>query len=107
MTVDVQPIIQKYPNVHEINEVVGIWEIDIESHPVELKIKVIKTIVDSAPYMGIANYSIQNPDQEDSYRSLRNCQTIQEALDDALKGFLSYFKPELVDKTKFELDEDW
>ena len=37
---------------------------------------------------------------------MSNFRTHQEALEDALKGFLYYFKPEL-DEDSFVLDEDW
>ena len=108
MTIDIQSIVQKYSHVEEVNEVMGVWEIWIEHCPVKLKIKVHRMSSSSkAPYVGIANHSIQNPDQAHGYISIHNCQTVQEAFDDALKGFFVYFKPELVEKTKFDLVEDW
>ena len=107
-TVDTQSIIEKYSIVYEVNEVMGIWEINIEGCPVTLKIKVIKhSNMSEHQYMGIANYEIQNPTQHSPYASLRNCDTVEDALKDALDGFITYFKSELVDETKFVLNEDW
>jgi len=109
MSVDIQDILKKYSLVEEINELIGIWEIWIKECPIKLKIKVIRIapINSEIPYMGSANYSIQNPTQADPYKSLHNCSTVQEALEDSLKGFLTFYKPELVEKTKFVLDEEW
>lgn len=107
MTIDIQSII-KFPYVEEVNEVMGVWEIEIESCPIKLKIKVLKVAhLSDFPYMGYANYGIQNPMQADPYTSLHNCKTIQEALEDSLKGFLAFFKPELIEETKFVLNKRW
>lgn len=106
--VDYHTITKKYANVIEINELVGIWEIEIENCPVKLKIKVFKTPhLPEHPYIGVANYAIQNPDQAGPYQSIYNCETIQDALEDALKGFLHYFSVDKVDETKFVLDKNW
>jgi len=108
MSVDIQDVLKKYSQVEEVNEVVGIWEINIEGCPITLKIKVLKMAhLPEFTYMGFANHGIQNPTQADPYTSLHNCKTVQEALEDSLKGFLTFYKPELVDQTKFVLDEKW
>ena len=109
MTVDTQSIIKKYPNVHEINEVMGIWEIDIDGCPVTLKIKVVKHSRRSeCLYTGTPNRTIQNPNQMNPYANLyKYYSTVEGALDDVLDGFYRYFKPELADKTKFDLVKDW
>jgi len=108
MSVDIQGMLKKFSNVEEINEVVGVWEINIESCPITLKIKVLKMAhLPEFPYMGFANYGIQNPTQADPYTSLHNYKTVQEALEDSLKGFLTFYKPELVDQTKFVLSDNW
>jgi len=109
MSVDIQDVLKKYSKVEEINEIVGVWEIWIKECPVKLKIKVIRLapLSSDVPYMGSANYLIQNPTQGDPYKSLHNCSTVQEALEDALRGFLTFYKSELIDRTKFVLDDDW
>ena len=106
--VDTDSIKNQYTNVAEINQVVGIWEVSIVDCPIDFKIKVLKIPhITQAPYMGFANYSIQSPIQADPYISLHNCKTIQEALDDSLKGFLHYFNKEEIEHTDFVLNDDW
>jgi len=108
MSADIQDVLKKYSIVEEVNEIVGIWEINIEDCPITLKIKVVKMAhLPDFPYMGIANHGIQNPTQGDPYTSLHTCKSVQEALEESLKGFLTFYKPELIDQTKFVLDEDW
>ena len=106
--VDIQSITEKYSNVMGVNEVVGVWEIWVKECPIDLKIKVVRTssLDFDFPYMGVANYSIQNP-KEEPFKSVHSCKTIQEAFEDALKGFLELYNPELIGKTKFILEKDW
>jgi len=109
MHVDIQSITEKYSNVMGVNEVVGVWEVWVKECPIDLNIKVVRTssLDFEFPYMGIANYPIQSPEEEDSYMSIHSCRTIQEAFEDALKGILAYYKSELTDETKFVLDKNW
>ncbi len=106
--VDAKELIEKYRDfgVQEVEEVVGIWEFYISGCPVKLKIKVVK-VEPQGKYMGIANYEIKAPHQATPYRSIRLCDSVQEALEDALKGFLSYWNPLNADKIEFKLDKDW
>jgi len=95
------------PNVQEMREVVGIWEITIDQCPVDFKVKVINTGLDSAPFSGIANYAIKGPGQADAYYSYHNFQTIQEALEDSVRGFLTYYRIENLENTEFIPVESW
>lgn len=107
--INLSKIVSEFENqgVTEIDEKVGEWSFAIDELPVKLKIKVIKSNL-GGKYMGIANYRIQNPDQATAYMSLRFCDTVEEALTDALSGFLFYWHPEKYkDETKFELVADW
>lgn len=93
-------------HVSEVNEVIGVWEVWIDQCPIKLKIKVLRIDHSTLPYLGIANYKIQNSKQAGPYRSMRNQRTVQEAVEDALDGFLAYYDlndPEI----KYFLDEDW
>ena len=99
--------ITKMPHVIEMREVVGIWEITIDQCPVNFKVKVINTGIGAGPFSGIANYKIKGPGQADPYYSYRNCQTVQEALEDSIRGFLTYYKIEELEKTEFTPVEDW
>ena len=99
--------ITKLPHVQEIREVVGIWEISIDQCPVNFKVKVINTGLSAGPFSGIANYAIKGPGQADAYYSYRNCQSVEEALEDSIKGFLTYYKIEDIERTEFKPVEGW
>ena len=100
-------VIQMHKLIVEANEVVGVWEIWIKDCPVNpIKVKVLR-LYPQEKYMGITNYSIQNPKQATPYRSIHLFDTPQEALEDAIRGFLMFYKPELKEQTKFILDEDF
>jgi len=103
--IDRNRILERYPDIYELLEVMGIWEFNIQDCPITLKIKVKKF----APnvYYGVANYGIKGPDQFAPYRSMHHQKSVQEALEDALTGFMLYWKPEKKDQIEFELDENW
>jgi hypothetical protein len=103
--VDRNRILEHYKDIYEFIEVVGTWEFNIQDCPITLKIKVKKF----APnvYYGVDNYAIKNPEQATPYRSMHNQKSVQEALEDALSGFMLFWKPEQKDQTEFVLDEDW
>jgi len=105
MSVDASKIKGLSELINEVNEVIGVWEIWVDDCPVNpLKVKVLR-LYPQKKYMGIINYEIQNPTQMTPYRSLHMFDTPQEALEDAIRGFLAYYKPELKEQTKFILDK--
>jgi len=111
--VDRNSILEHYKDVKKISEVIGewesgvvsVWECVINECPITLKIKV-KRIAPNT-YIGVANYGIAYPSTHLSYRSMQPQHSVHDALEDALKGFLSSWKPEYKDQTKFELDKNW
>lgn len=104
--VDRNRILKRYKGVvYEFIEVVGIWEFNIEECPITLKIKVKKFAPQT--YYGVANYAIKNPKQATPYRSMKSKKSVQEALEDALDGFLSFWNPKWKDQTEFVLDKEW
>ncbi|MEM3564914.1 MAG: hypothetical protein QXR19_16925 [Candidatus Jordarchaeaceae archaeon] len=106
-TVDLDGILKRYEKyVYEIEEIVGIWEFHIHDCPIKLKIKVVR-LEPQGRFMGVANYGIKNPKQRDYYWSFGQFNTVQEALEDALRGFLMFWNPKEADKTSFKLLEDW
>jgi len=109
MSFDGKRILDMHDLIIEADEIVGIWEIVIDSCPVNpIKVKVVRMHHLERPmYMGIANYSIQNPEQASPYRSLHFFETPQEALEDAISGFLMFYKPEMKEQTRFVLEEDF
>lgn len=105
--VDLNRILEHYENkIGKIQEIVGVWEFYIIDCPVKLKIKVLK-LEPQGKFQGIANYGIQNPKQATPYWSLNLFDTVQDALEDALRGFFAFWDPKDADKTKFELFENW
>lgn len=103
--VDLDAILGRYEEIFEVEEEVGVWNFHIKDCPIELKIKVVR-IEPQGKFMGIANYG-KGPSQADPYLSLRLCDTVQEALEDALRGFLMFWDPKDADKTSFKPTEDW
>ena len=93
--------------VQEVREVVGIWEITIDQCPVDFKVKVIRTGVPAGPFSGMANYAIKTPEQAMEYYSYTNCQTVQAALEDSIRGFLTYYKIDQLENTKFIPVKGW
>jgi len=45
--------------------------------------------------------------QNDPYMSIYPKDTVKEALEDALRGFLMWYTPEDVEETRFEHVDDW
>lgn len=106
--VDLKELLKRYETrgVFEMEETIGVWEFHIQDCPVNLKIKVVK-VEPQGKFIGIANYGIKSPGQGDHYWSLKLCDGVQEALEDALRGFLMFWNPKEADKTSFKLYEDW
>jgi hypothetical protein len=91
----------------EVEEVVGEWAFAIDDLPVKLKIKVVY-VKPQGKFMGITNYKIKNPEQLAPYQSLDWADTVEKALNDALKGFLVWWLPEKYkDNTRFVAVKDW
>ena len=106
MPIDSKQIRKHHEEIGEIHEVVGVWEIWINKCPVgPLKVKVVK--LEEGDYMGIMNYRIKNPGQASPYRSMTTKNSIQEAVEDSIRGFLMWWRPEQAEQTEFELDKDW
>ena len=57
-------------------------------------------------YIGIANYKIKSPRQNSPYMSIYSKDTVEEALEDALRGFLMGYTSEDVEETVFEPIDD-
>jgi hypothetical protein len=107
MPIDAEEIRQLSDLIEEVNELVGVWEIWIDDCPVNpLKVKVYRLHAQGL-YQGKANYSIQNPDQADPYRSVNPTPSIRESLISAINGFLMFYRPEVKEQTKFILDKNF
>jgi len=104
--VNIEDICEK-KHVEEVEEVVGEWRFFIERCPVILKIKVVKTTAVLGMYTGLANYMIQSPRQDGPYMSIYPKDTVKEALEDALRGFLMWYDPEKAEETRYIPYEQW
>jgi hypothetical protein len=89
---------QENIHVQEVTETVGFWEFKIEGMDKTLRIKVQKHL--DGRYMGITNFAIKNPTQAAPYQSLMLKSSVQEAIEDALNGFLLYWHPKDAEKTE-------
>lgn len=99
--INIEDLCEKYKHVVEVEEVVGEWAFHIDRCPIILKIKVIKTTTVPGMYMGIANYKIQSPRQGGPHISIYLKDTVKDALEDALKGFLMWYNPEQAEEIKY------
>ena len=105
--VDIHLLCEEYEHVEEVEEVVGEWAFHVDKCPIILKIKVVKTAQPPDMYVGLANYMIQSPNQGAPYMSIRPKDTVKEALQDALRGFLKWYNPEEAEKTRYVPYKEW
>ena len=105
--VNIRRLVEEYDHVIQVEEVVGEWAFHIEGCPITLKIKVMRDSAFPGMYVGDASHRIQNPRQGGPYASYRPMPTIEDALKDALKGFLMYYSLEEAEETKFEPVDEW
>lgn len=105
---NINEIVEKYEHIDEVSELVGIWDFHITGCHKELKIKVLKIYpTGDFPYLGIPNLGFKGPTQADPYRSIHHQRTIEEALDDVLEGFFTYWKPGHAEEIELIPEEDW
>jgi hypothetical protein len=91
----------------EVEETVGEWAFAIDYLPVKLRIKVVYMAL-KRKFKATSNYKIQNPEQESPYTSISVSDTVEEALNDALRGFLVCWRPEKYkENTRLVPVEDW
>jgi len=91
----------------EVEETVGEWAFTVNHLPIKLKIKVVYMVL-KRKFRAMPNYSIQNPEQRSPYTSVAISDNAEEALNEALRGFLVYWRPEKYkENTRFLPVEDW
>jgi hypothetical protein len=90
--------LQERLHVRDVSEIVGLWEFRIEGMSEPLQVKVQRYFDGS--YVGSTNFAIKNPYQAAPYQSLAKKASVQEAVEDALDGFLLYWHPKDADKTE-------
>lgn len=79
----------KYRHIIEISETVKMYQFRIDGLNVPLKIKVDKFSENS--YLAIANLEVKGESQTRYYRRLNFKQSIEDAVEDTLKGFLIFY----------------
>jgi len=104
---EIHLLVEEWEHVLEGEEVVGEWAFHIQGCPIILRIKVVRTTNPPDMYIGIANYWNKSPRQNGPNISIYPKDTVKEALEDALRGFLMWYKPEDVEETVFEPVDDW
>lgn len=92
MQVDLNKI-ENRAGVNEVHEDVGVWEFRIEGFEEKLKIKVYRTTNSDFPYWGRANFRVKNSKQASPYLAVNSQKTIDDAIIEALSGFLLFHDP--------------
>lgn len=88
--------------VTEMCEVVSFWEVRIKGCPDRLHIKILK--LDSGQYMGIPSLQVKAKDAADFYMSLHPRDSIKEARDMVIDGFLMFWDP---DTSTYQKNHYW
>jgi hypothetical protein len=76
------------PEIKEINRVVSVFHVYYHRAPDDMVIEVIEYAKNC--FMGVCNYGIWGPEQADAYKSIHSKNSVEEALNDALKGIRAF-----------------
>lgn len=80
--------------VNEAHHVAGEWEFWIEGLEEKFKVKVLQFNRVEQPYMGIASHEVKCAECSSFYISLSFFDTVQDAVEDSLRGFLGFYDPQ-------------
>lgn len=106
--VSFKELYKKFPLIENIKESENIFEFQITSFPVTLKIKIVKDSFNKEyPYTGITNYALVGSYHSDPYRALHQESTVQKAVESSLDGFFRVYNLEDLPKIDFGIDEKW
>jgi hypothetical protein len=108
LSVDLKRMSEKFESrgVFEVNQVIGIWEVNISECPVNpLRIKVIK--YSDGMFLGVASHLIKPEGHAKPFRNLNLKSTPQEAIEDSLEGFLAYYDADKLSTTTFIRDDEF
>jgi len=94
-----------HPKINEVWENVGEYEIWIQGFNKKLKVKILKIVSSDKveSYLGSLNLEIKGKGCSDFYRPFHHKSTKEEARDDAIRSFLTYFS----DEAEIQKVEDW
>ncbi|BDC92244.1 toll/interleukin-1 receptor domain-containing protein [Treponema bryantii] len=94
----------KTPAVQEVSRLAETFFVSYHRAPFDLKIDVLQ--YDKEFYMGICNYGIWGPDQATPYKSIRPCETIEDAYNDALQGIIAFDSAKIPDELMLWVGDD-
>lgn len=104
---NIRLLVEEWENVLEGEEAVGKWAFHSQGRPIILRIKVVKTTNPSRHVNRQCKLPDQEPTTERSVHEHIPHGHRQEALEDALRGFLIWYAPEDVEETMLEPVDDW
>jgi len=81
---------KQFPDILQVREIVGIYEVRVKDVEVPLKVKVIRV---GAQYYGIASLAVREKGAKDHFRDLSGYPSKEAALHGAVNGFFSHLSP--------------
>ncbi|MDD4484524.1 MAG: hypothetical protein PHD55_09175, partial [Methanoregula sp.] len=81
---------KQFPDILQVREIVGIYEVRVKDVEVPLKVKVVRVGVQ---YYGIASLAVREKGAKDHFRDLSGYPSKEEALHGAINGFFSHLSP--------------
>lgn len=84
------PLQKQFPDIIQVRELVGIYEIQVKDVEVPLKIKVMRI---GTVYYGIASLAVREKGAKDHVRDLSGYPSKEAALHGAANGFFSHLSP--------------
>jgi len=81
---------RQYPDIRQMRETVGTYELDIRDVEVPLKIRIIRA---GDQYFGIANLAVREKGAKDYYRNTGSYPSKEAALHGAVAGFFLHLTP--------------
>lgn len=83
-------LLREFPDIIQLRELIGIYEIRVKDVEVLLKVKVIRV---GDLYYGIASLAVREKGEKEPFRDRSGYPSKEEALHGALNGFFSHLKP--------------
>jgi len=83
-------LLKEFPDIFQVRELIGVYEIRVKDVEVPLKIKVVRA---GNEYFGIASLAVREKGAKDHFRDLSGYPTKEAALHGAVNGFFSHLSP--------------
>ena len=83
-------LVREYPDILQVTELVGIYEIKVRDIDVPLKIKIMRS---GGIYYGVPNLVVREKGAKDYYHDSGTYPSKEGALEGAVKGFFLYLSP--------------